>query len=257
MENQINTDYLNLSRERKLLRPGHTLSIVQWKDQFWVYVGRVLFEGIYLWQGDDIYSLKPHSEKPVIKDRRTASAIITDGKVNFFCARKKGRQGKDVFRYQEILRYDSVDGIHFREVEKITNGSGPFIFRYGQRYYLYFHRRTDKLHEILVRTSKTLEGLKGSKEIQLAKRERSFSLPSIAYFHENFWLTCEELIENKWITVIFKGDNPTGPFIDLQKVLVKAPCASQYIFDNRYILAYSKKRLWKEDWDIRIKEGKL
>lgn len=256
VKKQIAPDYLELSQERKLMSPGHMLSIVQWKEQFWAYLGMVQFQGIYLWRGHDIYSLEPYSEKPVIKNRRTASAIIADGKVNLFCAKKGGKEKGDIFRYQKILRYDSVDGIHFREIEKITDGSAPFIFRHGKSYYLYFHRRTDELHEILVRSGGTLEELKGSQEIQLATRMESFSVPSMAYFHGKFWLTCEELVEKEWITVIFKGDNPTGPFIQLSQVLLRAPCAYQHIFGDRYILTYSKQ-LSGVIWNIRVKEGRL
>jgi 2-polyprenyl-3-methyl-5-hydroxy-6-metoxy-1,4-benzoquinol methylase len=242
--------------ERKLITPGHMLHMVQWNNEFIAYLGMVSFEGIYLWRGPDIYSLKPCLEGPVIPNMRTATVVVIKKTIHLFCAGKIGAEKKDIFRYQDIWHFESRDGKNFKKIGRITSGSAPFIFSHQNRFYLYFHRRTDKQHQILLRSSSTVTGLATAKETQLVRRTSSFSVPSMCCYGNIFLLTCEELIGDEWVTVLFKGVSPTGPFIEAAEHLMPVPCVYQHLFGNRCFLTYSKKSM-EGQWELWIREGEI
>jgi len=248
----IDPDYVELGEEYTVASPGHTLSIVNWHGQLRGFLGLVNFEAIHLWRGQRAL---PHQEinpdlEPIITKRRTASAIVVDNKLHLFCARKAGFNRKDIFRCQQIEHWVSDDTWGFKKVRTITDGSAPFIFSHDGVFYLYYHRRIDNLHRILVRRSEYLEGLKEALEIQLAKRDSSFSVPSMASLNSKFWLTCEELVDQQWRTILYKGYTPTGPF-ESPKVLLDAPCVYQHMINGLYFITYSRKV--GEDWDVRLR----
>ena len=239
---------------RKLITPGHMLHIIQWHDRLLAYLGMVGFDGIYLWHGSDIESLKPLGDRPVVANVRTATTLVADGKVHLFCARKVGSEKKDIFRHQEILHFESIDGLDFHKVNRIASGSAPFIFSHDNRYYLYFHRRTGETHDIMLRSAATLSGLKAASEVRLIRRDRSFSVPSMCSYNDTFLLTCEELIDDHWITVLFTGTAPEGPFTEEREPLMQAPCVYQHRFGSRSILTYSQ-RSPEGVWELWMREG--
>lgn len=242
--------------ERKLISPGHMLHMVQWNNEFLAYLGMVSFEGIYLWRGPDVYSLKPCLEEPVIPNMRTATVVVVKKRIHLFCAGKIGAEKKDIFRYQDIWHFESTNGKNFKKVGRIAFGSAPFIFSHQNRFYLYFHRRTDNHHQILLRSSSAVTGLETAEEILLVERTNSFSVPSMCCYGNIFLLTCEELIGDEWVTVLFKGTFPTGPFIEAPEHLMRAPCVYQHFFGNRCFLTYSKKSM-EGPWELWIREGEL
>lgn len=245
-------DFIKLGEEHTIISPGHMLSIVKWHSKFLGYLGMVHFEGIYLLEGNGIFDLELSLDSPIIKGRRTPSAIVIDDKVHLFCARKLGHSKKDIYKNQQIEYWISNDHTKFKRIKGIADGSAPFIFPYDGEYYLYFHRRTDNLHEILVRHSPYIDKLDTAPEIKLLERSHSFSVPSISYRNNVFWLTCEEKIDKEWQTVLFKSNSPIKSF-SLVRTLLDTPCVYQHNINGWYFITYSRQT--PKGWDIRIKKA--
>lgn len=208
------------------------------------YLGHVYFEGIDLCVGK-IHRLENRGR--IINNRRWATAIVDNNKISLFCSKSIA----DLWRVQEILRYESNDGINFKEVEKIADGGCQFIWQYLGRYYLYFHRRSNERHHILVKSSPSIEGLKDADEILLLDSSDTLSAPSMAHIGD-FWLTCEWRHNGRWYTVAYKADSPLGPFARLpQPLFSERACALQHIFENHYIITYSKQT--GNRWDLRVR----
>ena len=253
MKNFIN------SLKKKEICNGHTMSMVNYKNYLLVYKGEVDFEGITLFKGNNINSLKPI--KQILKNRRWAVVIVDDDKIQLFCTCYTYKP--DVFKYQNIYRYESRDGQTFSEKEIIVKGSAPWIWKYNNNYYLYYHRETEYTHEILVKISKKITELQSSVEhkvlsINIGNGKEVISAPSVVEINGYFFMLCEHRKGNKeaWKTVLFKSENPLGPFNNCGVVLPKwCACAFHYKFDNKYILTYSARRSKK--WKNYLRKGYL
>ncbi len=245
----IDKDFVELGEERKLFDEGHNLSIVEWQSKRIGYLSQVGFDGIR------VCYLAPQFElagTPVIPKRRTATAVVVNDIVHLFCARKTGLNRKDIYKYQKIEHWVSNNAVSFGKVEDITDGSAPFIFSYNGVYFLYFHRRMENNHKILVRCSKSIDGLKDGREVLLLQANHSFSMPSVVYMNGWFWLTCEEMLGSSWRTVLYKSKNPMSLFDEVGE-LIDAPCVYQHLINNRYFITYSRKE--GDKWSMWMREA--
>jgi len=217
------------------------------------FLGQVGFENVSTLHGDSIDTLSPSGKS--FDGARTSTALVDESTIDMFYAKQeKEVDGANMWRYQEIWRQSSYARAPGAVVtEKITDGSAPFIFHDDGAYYLYFHRNVDGIHHIVVRTSGTLDELAWAKETILERREHTLSMPSVIRLRDTFWMTCEELVDGKWQTILLSSKSPQNSFRNTGIVLLQYPCAYQHVIDGKVVVTYSKKT--KEGWELWAAES--
>jgi len=249
--------FVDLSEERVIIPRGHTLSLVEYNNELFAYKGGVRFKSIELYKGKDIYSLKLYGT--VIRNKRWAVAFVEENIVNLFCTYHTNYKA-DIFKYQNIYWYTSEDGFSFTEKGKVVDGSAPWICKFSGQYYLYFHRKTDLTHDILVKRSDNIKDISKAKErviisMKITDKKEALSAPSIVCIDKIYWMVCEyETKKDPWVTVLYRSESAFGPF-NLCGTLMRngRACAFQYILGNKYILTYSVCK--GKRWNISAKEG--
>jgi len=159
-----------------------------------------------------------------------------------------------LYHNHDIYLFEVKYGHYLKEIGRVTNGSTPFIFKDDEIYRLFFHRRTGgdpDIHTLWMISSSNIKGLMSKEPVKILERSnQTISAPSVAKFHGYYWMTVEILIKGIWFTYLFKGKTlDTLKMID-KPLLENAACAFQHIFDDRYILTYSRP-----NWSVFMKEG--
>lgn len=238
-------EFIKSLPERKIISSGHTLSLLEVDDKLFAYKGEVNFKGISLYVGDDINSLQPKGQ--ILKNRRWAVSIVDNDIVYLFCTYHKNYK-PDIFKYQDIYCYSSNDGILFETLGIFTTGSAPCIWKHAGTFFLYYHRKTDNSHDILLRMSPSVLELKDSPEIKvisipITNKNEALSAPSIFKKADIFYMLCEYRTgSNQWSTVLYKSNSPIE-FFKYEGVVLdnNRACAFQHLINDKYILTYSVK----------------
>jgi len=247
------SEYPTLSEEKVLFEHGHTLSLIKIKDEFLGYLGHIDFSKIEIFRGKDIYNMEKVGEIPNV---RWGSTIrIYNGEIIRLYFTKQDLLSKLPFvnpcRSQTIYFMGGVSGLFNKGPlyrQKVERASAPFAFRDKTgRLALACHKRDP--HQILVFMPEgPLEILNFGKQI--------VSAPSIAYFRDQYWLTCEyRITHGNWRTMLYSGTQLNSLKLVSINFLLNTACAFQHLFGERYVLTYSKQT--KEGWKLCAREGKL
>ena len=246
-----NMHYPNLTQEKIIINKGHTISIIHRNGQIYGYIGEVDFSNISLYKGKDIYSLK--KDKVLFPDRRWAT-ILDDGEsIHLFCTYHKNNKD-DLFKFQNIYWYMSADSINFTPKCVITDGSAPWIMKEGNIYYLFYHRKTDLTHDILVKQTRDIFHLYEAQELTvgtcpITNQDYAWSAPSIVKIDNIYWMTTEVRLGNEpWRTIVGYSNDILGPYHTYRELLYGwRACCFQYIINRRLQILYSirKNNNWK------------
>jgi hypothetical protein len=252
---------LNLTEEKLIITPGHTLSFIEKEDEIYAYLGQVDWSKIELWKGKDLYSLK--FEKLVIPDKRWATAIKDKDSEDIYIFCTGHRDSKiDIYKYQDIYLYKSNNGIDFSFVKTIVWGSAPFQVYLNGMFNLFYHRKDDGVHQILVKAANKIENIDIAQEIvvieiPIRSVDEALSAPSVIYLNNKYYMLCEYR-ENggPWTTVLYESDNIFSNWKLIEMVYNNwRACAFHYLLKNKYYVTYSV--LNGNIWSMAIQEADI
>ena len=252
-------EFIRLSEEKNVFESGHTLSLIQRDNDIYAYKGEADFSKIELWSGKNIYNLE--YSNLVFNNMRWAT-ITQYRDVTYLCCTERRGNYPDTFKYQNIHVYVTYDHIEYNSLPFVIDGSAPWLYHRDNITHLYFHRKTNDKHLILVKRwySFEIDSIGDAKEhiILESPLTHTLSAPSVIYWNGLFWMMCESCNysdKGYWETVLYVSDNPIRNYVFHSVVLTdNRACAFQHIINNRYILTYSTMRdngIWK----LCAKEG--
>lgn len=239
----------------RLMKNGHSLSVIKQDNIYFGYKGNVLWEGIDLYAGESIKDLRL-MKKDILKGRRWASVVHYKDKVILFCTSTTGK-GNEIWQNQEIMRYESQNGQDFEFIDCIGPGDNPFITRFGNRYYLYWHRKNAGHHQIWACSMFNPGGKLG--KAKLIKEEEAgvtMAAPSVICHDGAYWMTLEIRGGGKeWYTILLKSDKPMGEYEHVKTILepVQA-CAFLHNIEGQKFMTYSRRRDHK-NWGLYLREN--
>lgn len=239
----------------RLMKNGHSLSIIKQEGIYFAYKGNVLWEGIDLYAGESLDDLRL-MKKGILKDRHWASVVHYKDKIIMFCTSTSGK-GEKIWQNQEILRYESTNGRDFKFIDSLGPGDNPFITRFKNRYYFYWHRKNAGHHQIWASSMFNPGGKLG--KAKLIKEEETgitMAAPSVISHDGTYCMTLEIRSSAKqWHTILLKSDKPMGEYEHVKTILepIQA-CALLHNIDDQQFMTYSRRREHK-NWGLYLREN--
>ena len=231
-------EHNDLSEPKLLFETGHTLSLTQFKDSIYGFLGQVGFEKIEVYKGKDLFTLE---KVCVLEGCRWGSAISFGGKIRLYFTRQSHRLPHiNPYLFQTIYSVDSTNGLDYSSPQKVVDGSAPFICNL-EGYPLLFHKRFP--HRILLNNQVIINSFK------------VLSAPSLVYVDGSYLLTCEARSKKvPWHTVLYESkDLKHWKLTD--NSFLEGPCAFQHMMNGKYVVTYSVPN--GKNWQIMMREMAL
>ena len=153
------------------------------------------------------------------------------------------------------LKYaTSSDGISWTFQKNISTGNNPFLWKSpnDSNWYLFYHDTGGNGHRILYRAAATISGLDSATPTVLIDQVAIIASPSIAYYLNKYWLTCETYPDSVWNTVLYSSDAISGTYVEhvSSPILTNDDaCAIQLLYNDVLYLYYSEKTGTGISWD--------
>lgn len=206
--------------------PPHTLSIVEQNAdgfRYWGYYGLVECGGIGLARSNDLKTWTKYTGNPLLtRGGERWPSVLKAGQMLYMIA------DRDYCGTSYLALRKSADGLNWggdtdyltlvKPEAGIKNQNANFFYDpVGKLFYLYWYRGGPNLQlwQIRARSAATPEGLADpSTERVVVERDTEIAAPSL-FYRDGIYFLSTEVNDRGWMTVIFEGKTPFGPFAPL------------------------------------------
>jgi len=250
--------------------PPHTLSIVEQNAdgfRYWGYYGLVECGGVGLARSNDLKMWTKYAGNPLLfrGGERWPSVLKVDQTLYMVADR-------DYCGTSYLALRKSADGLNWgddagyltlvKPEPGIKNQNANFFYDpVGKLFYLYWYRGGPNLQlwQIRARSAATPEGLADpSTEQVILERDTEIAAPSLFYRDGTYFLSAE-VNDRGWMTVIFEGKTPFGPFAPLAGNPVMGDnqaCFFQHQFEGVLVGSLCKDT-GPGGWQVNIRTASL
>lgn len=250
--------------------PPHTLSIVR-RDAddfaYWGYYGLVECGGIGLARSNDLKTWVKYEANPLLtRGGERWPSVLRVGNAYYMIA------DRDYCGTSYLALRRSPDGLNWggdadyvtlvKPEQGIKNQNANFFYDpVGGLYYLYWYRGGPSLQlwQIRARMAATPEGLADpSTERVILERDTEIAAPSLLYKDGSYFLATE-VNDRGWMTLIFEGKTPLGPFEPVAGNPVMGDnqaCFFQHEVDGVLVGALCKD-MGPAGWQVNLRTARL